>query len=166
MERLHLCRIAISPTMWACIAIEAAAFPASIAERAPHMRKTGTIVEALHRKGIDRAGIHARFSETCIAEMNRLLRHFDHNLMIEQERAAIGMPEPVFGMHENTQRRRLQPLGPHRPLLERQERPVAGPNGPCPETCGDRGNDLARPGIERIFLHFWPFALPAREMRP
>ena len=61
------------------------------------------------------------------------------------------MPQPVLRMHQDAERRRPQPFGAHRPLLERQIRAVGRRNGARPEFFGHRADDMSAPAVERIF---------------
>jgi len=130
------------------------------------MRQTVLIGEPGCSIGIDRAEFHARFSDTCIAKMTRFASLLNRNLNVEKQRPAIGVPEAVFGMHENAERRWLQPLRPHRPLLERQPRPVRWRHGARAEVSRHLPDHFARPGVERIFLVSRLLFPPAQEMRP
>ncbi len=98
--------------------------------------------------------------------MNRLAKWRHRNFGVEQQRAAIGVPEAEFRVHENAKGRRPQPFGAHRPLLERQIGPVIGRNRPRPDLFGDRPDHLTRPCVERVFQISALLPPPGQEVRP
>ena len=66
------------------------------------------------------------------------------------QRAPISVPETVDGMNEDAERRRGQPLRPHRPLLERHVGRIGGIERRRPKHFCDGADDCLRPDIERI----------------
>ena len=66
-------RIAVGRTVRTGIAVETAAAHAGAACSRVHMREAGRVVESSGRVGVDRAGIQARFSDTCVAKMHRFI---------------------------------------------------------------------------------------------
>jgi hypothetical protein len=106
VKGLNLRRIAIGYAIGTGVAVEAAAAAAWRAVCATHVRETRLINETIQRIGVDRTGFQARFFDTCIAKVNRLARFLKRDLVFEQQRAAIGMPESVFRVHEDAERRR------------------------------------------------------------
>ena len=98
--------------------------------------------------------------------MNRIGRKRKFDLMLEQQRAAIGVPQAEIRMHQNAERRRFQPLGASRPLLEGQPRLFEWVNGARTETSRNRIEDMPRPAIERIWGWFALLREPRRKIRP
>ena len=107
MKSLNLGRIAVVRPVGTGVAIQASGFAAGCAGRAADMLKAGVVSEAARRMRIDRAGFHAGFPYTCIAKVNRFVRDLHRNLIIEQQCAAIAVPQAIFGVHEDTERRRF-----------------------------------------------------------
>src|SRR5690606_7204947 len=104
MKRLDWGGIAVFDAVGARIPVQAAHGAARSATGAAHMRQAGTMSKSGLRIGIYRACFQARFSVTCIAKVNRNLRLGQRKLDIEKKCAAIGMPQSIFGMHEDAQR--------------------------------------------------------------
>ncbi len=98
--------------------------------------------------------------------MNLFARRLNRNLNIEKQGSAIGVPNPVFGMHEYSERRRLKAFSTHRPLLERQPGPIGWRDCASAETTSHVTDDCPRPGVERVGKAFRLRSPPAQEMRP
>ena len=98
--------------------------------------------------------------------MNRFLRRRDGKFGLEQQRATVGVPETVLRVHKDAERRRPQPLGAHRPLLEREIWFVGGRDSAGAEFFRDLADDFARPGVEGIFQAGRLGFAPAQEVRP
>ena len=166
VEGLNLWRIAIGRAVGTGVAVETTAGSARRAVLPTHMRQTGLVRETIRRISVDRTGFQTRFVDTCIAKVNHFASFPKRNLVLEQQRAAIGVPEPVLRMHENAERRRFQTLRPHRPLLERQIWPVGRRHGARAEFLRHCADHFARPCIERIGNSPRLAFPPAQEMRP
>jgi hypothetical protein len=74
VEGLLVGRIAVFRSVGTGVAVEAAAVAARRAVAAADMRQAGFVGEYGFGMSADRTGFQARFSDTCVAEMNRLLR--------------------------------------------------------------------------------------------
>lgn len=98
--------------------------------------------------------------------MTRLARFSDIDSNLQQQGAAIGVPEPVDGMHEDAERRGLQPFGAHCPLLEGQIRPIGRRDGSCAVFPSNAVNDVAAPTVQRIVGISGLFLKPRLEIRP
>ena len=97
------------------------------AGRALHMGDAGADVVAGGRERPDRASFQAPASEARIAGGRSGLWLGDGERVGKAQRAAIGVPQPVAGMDQNSDRRDMDGLGAPRPLLERQpRRPAKG----------------------------------------
>ena len=71
----------------------------------------------------------------------------------EEQRAAVGVPEAVVGMDQQSQRRGVDGLGPLRPALERgMRRAVVRQHDRRVERRGDDRERARRPAVERIAL--------------
>ena len=125
-----------------------------------HAPRQALIGKAVCRIGVDRTGFQARFFDTCVAKVNRLARFLKRDLVLEQQRAAIGVPEPIVRMHEDAERRRLQPFGPHRPLLERQIGPVGRRNGARTECLPPTAPITSRDQVSSGLAMAWGCVLP------
>src|SRR5258708_5391450 len=69
-------------------------------------------------------------------------------------------------MHEDTERRRLQPFGPASPLLERQIGPVGWRNRARTELFGRSAVDAWAPCVEGFFEFFRLSPAPPQKRRP
>src|SRR4051812_43010082 len=69
-------------------------------------------------------------------------------------------------MHQYAERRRPQPFGARRPLLERQVWAVGRRDRARAELFGHRADDLAGPAVEGILEVFRLALAPFQEMRP
>ncbi len=166
MEGLDCSRIAVCSAMRTGIAIQAPFLAAVASPHAARESETPPIVEASFGIGLYRAGFETGLFGARVAEMNRFPDPVERQFDIEQQRAAIGVPEPIFRMHEDAERRRAQSFRAHRPLLERLKRPVRWRNGTRSASCRNRADDLPAPCIERIGRHGRLCVAPSLEMRP
>src|SRR5690606_7867572 len=82
----------------------------------------------------------------------------------KSERAAIAMPQAIAAVKQNTEWRRLEVFGPHRPLLERLIGRVGRKIGRRPQGLRQWQDQRFRPGIERVRPAIT--LPPARKMRP
>lgn len=145
VECLNRRGVAIRRSYRTGIAREAAAVAAILARSTAHMRHAGRISKISIGEGIDRTGIHAGFPVTCLAGMIHFLNGGEIQVVVEKQRAAISMPQPIFGMNEKSQRRLSKPLGARGPLLERSKWPVVGHRDPPTDLSRNIGDDTARP---------------------
>ena len=115
----------------------------------------------------DRARCDTRFALTGIAEMIMLGCVRQINFVWQCNRTTIGMPQAIFRMHEDTERRRFQTFAICSPLLKRQIRLI--PRIDRRPICGRRDivNHVFRPLIEGVLKLIVVFLLaPRREVRP
>lgn len=170
--------VAICATDRTCVTRQATAVhahPASL--RRFQMRSAVACSKSIGRKSLHRTGTQAgpvfatvarmmrpgdapAFSARQIRKSRRLCR-----LCAKQDRAAISVPQPVFRMYQQSQRRRMETLRSHRPSLERLPRLVRRKHRFARQPRGNRPDDMPGPGIERI-RHVGMQLSPEIEDRP
>ena len=129
-------------------AAEAHAIPAG---RAFHMGHAGRDIVAGARERAHRTGFQAPAPGAGFTWARERRRRWNGELFAKTERAAVGMPEPVARMDEDSDRRGMDRLGPARPLLERPERRAAeGEEGRAAEFARQRLDHPPAPAVERI----------------
>lgn len=114
------------------------------------MAPAGVGFEITLQYGASRTGIQARFPVTCVAKVNLFLNYGNGPFPVTQQCPAIGMPQAIFGMHEDTKRRCLQTFRTHRPLLKRQPGPIGRIDGAKTECFSNSTDHLLRPAIQRV----------------
>ncbi len=114
------------------------------------MRATAPDIKQTGDQGLSGTGRNAWLLRTGIASMaGRHLARRRHGA-IEAQCAAIAMPETVARMDQNTERRRLQPFRPHRPLLEGLPWRIGRKIGCSARRLRHRQDRLFRPVVERV----------------
>ncbi len=78
-----------------------AAYPAS---GSFNMAPAGTLLEFAIEDRSGRTGIKTRFPVTCITQVNLFLKCLYGDVPVTQQRTTIGVPQAIFGMHQDTKR--------------------------------------------------------------
>lgn len=149
---LHLrLRISALAADWAGKPGKAAALKAGRASGPSHMAAAGIRVISPNCEGSDRTGCQAGFSSTGVARPRLRGRHWQVKASSERQGSAIGVPESVFRVDEDTDGRGLHGFRRLRPTLKRQiGRTTKGKKGIGPQPFANAAQDAPRPAIESV----------------